>query len=192
MAQTVNFTLYIFYHNKKILMPGLQPKVFSLTWHKMQWGHQNFRSSLYDSNLKNLRNTVLYQGFSASQTFSSVAQLCLALCNPMDCSMPGFLVLHQLPELAQTHVHRVSDDTQPSGSLLLLPSIFPSIGVFSKESDLCIRWPKYSGLTSFRIHWFDLLAVQGTLKSLFQHCSSKKHLFFGTQLSLCSNSHIHT
>ena len=149
-------------------MPGLQPKVFSLTWHKMQWGHQNFRSSLYDSNLKNLRNTVLYQGFSASQTFSSVAQLYLALCNPVDCSMPGFLVLHQLPELAQTHVHRVSDANQPSCPFLLLPSILPSIRVFSSELAIHIRWPKcwsfsirpsneYLGLISFGKDWFDLL-----------------------------------
>ena len=87
--------------------------------------------------------------------------------------------------------------------LLLLSSIFPSIRVFSNESVLHIRWPKYwsfsfsispsndcSGLISFRIDWFDLLAVQGTLKSLPQHHSSK-HQFFGTQLSLCYNSHIH-
>ena len=86
--------------------------------------------------------------------------------------------------------------------LLLLPSIFPSIRVISNESALCIRWPKYwsfsfsispsneySGLISFRIDWFDLLAVQGTLKSLLQHHSSK-HQFFSTQLSLWSNSHI--
>ena len=88
--------------------------------------------------------------------------------------------------------------------LLLLPSMFPTIRVFSKESVLHSRWPKYwgfsfsispsneySGLISFRIDWFDLLAVQGTLKSLLQHHSSK-HQFFGTQLSLRSNSHIHT
>ena len=88
--------------------------------------------------------------------------------------------------------------------LLLLSSIFPSFRVFSNESVLHIRWPKYwsfsfsispsndcSGLISFRIDWFDLLAVQGTLKSLPQHHSSK-HQFFGTQLSLWSNSHIHT
>ena len=81
--------------------------------------------------------------------------------------------------------------------LLLPPSIFPSIKVFSNESTLYIRWPKYwnfsfsispsneySGLISFRIDWFDLLAVQGTLKSLLQHHSSKKHQFFGAQLSL--------
>ena len=103
--------------------------------------------------------------------------------------MPGFPVHHQLPELAQTQVHRVSDAIQPSHpllSLLLLPSVFPSIRIFSNESVLCIRWPKcwsfnfsispsneYSGLISFRIDWFDLLAVQVTLKSLLQHHSSK-------------------
>ena len=116
----------------------------------------------------------------------------------MDCSMPGFPVYHQLPELAQTHVHRVGDAIQP---LLLLPSIFPSIRVFSNELALCIRWPKlwslsfnispsneYSGLISLRIDWFDLLAVQGTLKSLLQHHSSKVSIlwcsaFFTVQLS---------
>jgi len=86
--------------------------------------------------------------------------------------------------------------------LLLLPSIFPSIRVFSNESALCIRWlkywsfsisiaNKYSGLISFKIDWFDLLAVQGTLKSLLQNHSSK-HQFFGTQPSLRSSFHIHT
>ena len=88
--------------------------------------------------------------------------------------------------------------------LFLLPSIFPSIRVFSNEPALCIRWPKYwsfsfnispsnehPGLISFRMDWLDLLAVQGTLKSLFQHHSSK-HQFFGTQPSSQSKSHIHT
>ena len=88
--------------------------------------------------------------------------------------------------------------------LLLLPSIFPSIRIFSSESVLCIRWPKdwsfsfsispskeYSGLISFRMDWLDLLAVQGTLKSLLQH-TVQKHQFFSTQLSSQSNSHIHT
>ena len=88
--------------------------------------------------------------------------------------------------------------------LFLLLSIVPSIRVFSSESALYIRWPKYwsfnfsispsneySGLISFRINWFDLLAVQGTLKSLLQH-TAQKHQFFGVQLSLWSNSHIHT
>ena len=116
---------------------------------------------------------------------SSVAQSCPTLCDPMDCSTPGFPVHHQLLELAQTHVHQVGDAIQPShplSPLLLLPSIFPSIRDLSKESALRIRWPKYwhfsfcnspcneySGLISFQIDWFDLLAVQGTLKSLLQH-----------------------
>ena len=74
--------------------------------------------------------------------FRSVTQLCL--CHSMDCSSPGFPVHHQLLELAQTHVHQVSDAIQPSHPLLsLLPSIFPSIRVLSSESALCIRWPKY-------------------------------------------------
>ena len=87
--------------------------------------------------------------------------------------------------------------------LLLLPSIFPSIRVFSSESVLRSRWPEYwsfsfspsneySGLISFRIDWLDLLAIQGTLKSLLQHHSSQKHKFWGAQPSLRSNSHIHT
>ena len=101
----------------------------------------------------------------------------------MDFSTPGFPVLHHLPEFSQTHVHGVSVAVQPSHPL---PSIFLSIRVFYNESVLCIRWPnywsfsfsispsnEYSGLISFRIDWFDLLAVQGTLKSLSQHHSSK-------------------
>ena len=77
---------------------------------------------------------------------SSVAQSCLTLCNPMDCTMPGFPVLHHLPESTQTHVYWVGDDIQPFcplSPLLLLPSIFPSITVFSNGSPLHIRWPKY-------------------------------------------------
>ena len=135
--------------------------------------------------------------------FRSVAQSCPTLCNPIDCSMPGFPVHHQLPELTQTHVHRVSDAIQPSHPLsaLLLSSIFPSIRVFSNDLVLRIRWPKYwsfnfsispsneySGLISFRMDWLDLLAVQGTLKSLLQHHSSKASIlwcsaFFIVQLS---------
>ena len=119
----------------------------------------------------------------------SVAQSCPTCCDPMDCSTPGLLVRHQLPESTQTHVHWVGDAIQPfilCRPLLLLASIFPSIRVFSKESVLRIRWLKYwsfslslspsneySGLISFRIDWLDLLAVQGTPKSLLQHHSSK-------------------
>ena len=122
----------------------------------------------------------------------------------MDWSTPGFPVHHQLPEFTQTHVYRVGDAIQPSHShhpLFLPPSIFLSIRVFSNESDLCIRWPKYwsfsfsinppnkySGLISFRRDWLDLLAVQGTLRSLLQHHSSKASTlqhspFFMVQLS---------
>ena len=104
----------------------------------------------------------------------------------MDCSSAGLHVHPQLPELAQTHVHQVSDAIQLSHPLPLLPPIFASIRVFSSESVLCTRWPKYwhfsfsinpsneySGLISFRVDWFDLLAVQGTLKNLLQHHNSK-------------------
>ena len=78
--------------------------------------------------------------------FSSVAQSCPTLCDPMDCSTPGLPVHHQLPESTQTHIHCVGDAIQPSHPLsspLLLPSLFPSIKVLSNESALCTRWPKY-------------------------------------------------
>ena len=122
----------------------------------------------------------------------------------MDCSTPGLPVHHQLPEFTQTHVHWVSDAIQPShplSSLLLLPSVFPSTRVFSNESALHIRWLMYwsfsfnispsnehSGLISFKMDWLDLPAVQGTLKSLLQHHSSKisnlwQSAFFIVQLS---------
>ena len=136
--------------------------------------------------------------------FSSVTQSCPTLCNPMNCSMPGLPVHHQLPEFTETHVHQFGDAIQPSHPLLsrfLLPSIFPSIRVFSNESALHIRWPKYwsfsfnispssehPGLISFRMDWLDLLAVQGTLKNLLLHHSSKASIlrrsaFFIVQLS---------
>ena len=121
--------------------------------------------------------------------FSSVSQSCPTLCHPMNRSTPGLPVHHQLPEFTQTHIHRVSDAIQPSHpllSLLLLSPIPPSIRVFSNESTLRMRWPEYwsfsvsiipskehPGLISFRMDWLDLLAVQGTLKSLLQHHSSK-------------------
>ena len=109
----------------------------------------------------------------------------------MDCSTPRFPVIHHSPELAQTHVHRAGDAIQlsrPLLSIFLLPSVFPSIRVFSNASALRIRWPKdwtfsinlsneYSALISFRVDWFDLLAVQGTLMSLLQHHSSFLGIF---------------
>ena len=111
----------------------------------------------------------MYNVTPGSVQFSSVAQSSLTLCDPMDCSMPGFLIHHQLPEIAQTHVHQVGDDNQPSHPLPSPPAfIFPSIMVFSNESVLHIRWPKYwsfsfsispsneySGLISFRIDWLE-------------------------------------
>uniref|UniRef100_A0AC11DPQ1 Uncharacterized protein n=1 Tax=Ovis aries TaxID=9940 RepID=A0AC11DPQ1_SHEEP len=122
----------------------------------------------------------------------------------MNCSTPGLPVRHQLAEFTQTYVHRVSDAIQPSHPLLS-PSppapAPPSIRVFSNESTLHMRWPKYwsfsfsiipskeiPGLISFRMDWLDLLAVQGTLKSLLQHHSSKASIlrrsaFFTVQLS---------
>ena len=123
----------------------------------------------------------------------------------MDCSTPGLPVYHQLLELAQIHFHLVGDAIQPSHlcrPLLLLPSIFPSIRVFSNESVLHIRWPKYwsvsfnispsneySGMISFRMDWYDLLAVQGTLKSLLQHHSSKASILWCSAFFIIQPSH---
>ena len=114
------------------------------------------------------------------------------------------LAIHCLLEFAQIHVHWVSDAIQPSlcHPLLLLPSIFASIRVFSNELALCLRWPKYwsfsisasngySGLISFRIDWFDLLAAKG-LSRVLSNTTVQKHQFFIAQPSLWSNSHIHT
>ena len=140
-----------------------------------------------------------------SPQFSSVTQSCLTLYNPMDCSMPGFPVHHQLPEPAQTHVHHImmpSNHLILCRPLLLTPLIFPSIRVFSSGLILCIRWPKfqlyispsneYSALISFRMDWLDLLAVQGTLKSLFQHHSSKASIFWHSAFSIVQLSHPYT
>ena len=136
--------------------------------------------------------------------FSSVAQSCLTLCDPMNRSMPGLPVHHQLLEFTQTHVHLVGDAIQPSHPLSSASPpapVSPSIRVFSNESTRRIRWPKYwsfsfsispsiehPGLISFRMDCLDLLAVQGTLKSLLQHHSSKASVlqssaFFIVQLS---------
>ena len=139
--------------------------------------------------------------------FRSVTQSCLTLCDPMDCSMPGFPVHHQLPELAQTHVHSVGDAIQPlilCCLLLLLPSIFPSTRIFSNESAVHIRWSKYqsfsfsispsseySGLISFKIDWLDLLAVPGSLKSLLQHHSSKTFVLQGSAIFMVQLSHLY-
>ena len=134
-----------------------------------------------------------------------MALSCLILRSPMNCSTPGLPIHYQLPEFIQTHVHRVRDDAiqppHPLSSPILLPPIPPSIKVFSNESILRMRWPKYwsfsfsiisskqiPGLISFRMDWLDLLSVQGTLKSLLQHHISKASIlqrsaFFTVQLS---------
>ena len=124
----------------------------------------------------------------------------------MNHSTPGLPVHHQLPESTQTHVHCVSDAIQPSHPLsspLLPPSIFPSTRVFSNGSALCIRWPKYWSFSFnispsnehpgliFRIDWLDLLTVQGTLKSLLQHSSSKASILRCSAF-LTVQLHIHT
>ena len=123
--------------------------------------------------------------------FSSVAQLCLTLCDLMDCSMPGFPIHHQLPELAQTHVHRAGDSIQPPHPVSSPSPPALRIRVFSNESALRIRWPKYwsfsfsispsnehPGMISFRLDRMDLFAVQGNLKSLLQHHSSKASILW--------------
>ena len=131
--------------------------------------------------------------------FSLVTQSHLTLCDPMDCSTSGFPVLHRLPEFAQIHVHWVGDAISPSllcRLLLPLPSVFPSIRVFSNVSVLRIQWPKYwsstfsispsneySGLISLRMDWLDLLAAKG-LSRVFSSTTVQKHQFFGAQLFL--------
>ena len=140
-----------------------------------------------------------------SVQFSSVDQSCPTLCDPMNRSMPGLPVHHQLLEFTQTHVHWVSDASSSlilCHPLLLLPPFPPSIRAFSNDSTLHVRWSKYwsfsfsispfkehPGLISFRMGWLDLLSVQGALKSLLQHHSSKASVLqrsacFAVQLSL--------
>ena len=147
--------------------------------------------------------------FSSVQSLSRVDSL-----RPMNCSTPGLSVHHQLPEFTQTHVHRVGDAIQPSHPLSS-PSppapnpsqhqgLFQWVNSWGWPNSWGMRWPKYwsfsfsispsnehPGLISFRMDWLDLLAVQGTLRSLL-NTTVQKHQFFGAQLSSQSNSHIHT
>ena len=140
--------------------------------------------------------------FSSVQ-FNSVTRSCLTLCDPMDCSTPGLPVYHQLPELAQTHIHQVSDAIQPSHPL---SSLSPALNLSQHQ---CLfqcqffasggqSWSfnfsispsnEYSGLISFRIDWLDLLAVQGTLKRLLQHHSSKASILWHAALFMVQLSH---
>ena len=149
---------------------------------------------------------LLFYGFSSNilSCCCSVSKSCLTLCDSLDCSTPGFPSFTTSQSLLK---HMSIASAMPSNRLilcclfLLLPSIFPSIRVFSNKSALHSRWPKnwsfsfsispsneYSGLISFRMDWFDLLAVQGTLKSLLKHHSLKASIhwcsaFFMVQLS---------
>ena len=153
---------------------------------------------------KRLRRDGKNTQITESAQFSSVSQLCLTLCDPMNHSKPGFPVhpnSWSLPKFMSIQSVMPSNHLILCHPLLLLPSVFPNIRVFSNESALCIRWPdyqsfsfnispsnEYSGLISFRMDWLDLFAVQGTLKNLLQHHSSKVSIvwhsaFFIVQLS---------
>ena len=143
--------------------------------------------------------------FKRIDQFSSVAPI---LSDPMDCSTPGFLSItnsHNLLTFMSIESVMPSNHLILCCPLLILPSIFPSIRVFSNESVLCIRWPnywsfsfsvclsdEYSGLISFRIDWFDLIAVQGTLKSLLQHHSSKASVLQHSATVQLSHSYMTT
>ena len=145
----------------------------------------------------------IYVWLEKQRTLSSVQFSCLVASDSMDCSMPGFPVHHQLPELAQIHVHWVSDAIQPSHPLLSPspPAFYLSQcqGLFQWVSSshqvatvLELQHQSFQGifrLISCRINWFDLLAVQGILRSLLS-TTVRKHQFFGPQSSLGSNSHI--
>ena len=136
----------------------------------------------------------------------SVSQLCPTLCHSIDCCTLGFSVLHYLPKFSLTHVHQTmlmpSNHLTHCCPLLLLPSIFPSIRLLSNGLAPHIRWPnywsfsfsispsnEYSGLIFFRIDWLDLLAVQGTLKSLLQHHSSKASILWPSVFFMLKLSH---
>ena len=175
--------------------------VFASSFHPRWQGYEERSLSVKDSEpdmgakfqpLKTEMCFSLLGQFTSCCCFS-VTKSRLTLCDPMDCSMRSFPALHYLLEFTRIHVHWVGDAIQQSHlllPLLLLPSIFPSIRVFSIESALHIRWPKYwsfsfsispsneySGFISFRIDWFDLLTVHKTLKSLLHHHSLKPSVF---------------
>ena len=170
---TVIKTVWYWHKNKnvqkwnKIESPKINPGIYGYL--------------IFDKRGKNIQQAKTVQ-------FSSVAQSCLTLCNPMDCSMPSLPVHHSrsLPKPMSIESVMPSNHLILCHPLLLLSSVFPSIRVFSSELVLCIRWLKYRsfnfsispsnehpGLISFRMDWLHLLAVQGTLKSLLQHHSSK-------------------
>ena len=130
----------------------------------------------------------------------SVTKSCPSLCNPMDCSTPGFPVLHCLLSLLKLMLVMPSSHLILCRPVLLLPSVIPSIRVFSNESVLHVRWPKYQSFSispcnkysreiSFRIDWLDLLAVQGTLKSLHHHHCLKVSILWHSSFFMVQLSH---
>ena len=137
-----------------------------------------------------------------------VDKLCLTLHDPMDCIISAFPVPHHFLEFAQVLVHQICDAIQPSHALSPSSpsaSVFPSMRVFSNELALCVRWPKYwsfsfnispskdySGLISFKIDWFDFLAVQGSLRSLLQHHSLKASILQCSAFFIVQLSHLYT
>ena len=153
-----------------------------------------------------INNIVLYTWKLFSQ-FSSVSQLCPTLCNPMHCSSQASLSItnsQSLLKLMSIKPMMPSNHLILCHPLLLLPSIFPSIRVFTNESALHIRWPKFwsfsfnispssecSGLISFRMDWLDLLAVQGTLKSILQHHNSKATILWHSAFFIVHFSHLY-
>ena len=153
--------------------------------HALNLFHRALESEYYHTNEKSKFVNSMDREVSGKYQFSSGTQSCPTLCDPMNHSTPGLPVHHHLPEFTQTHVHRVRDAIQPSHprSSPSPPALNPSsIRVFSNESTPRMRWPKYWSfsfsiipskehpeLISFRMDWLDLLAVQGTLKSLLQH-----------------------
>ena len=154
---------------------------------------------MFDTFFLCLAGTKSWLGPCACCCCYSVTKLCPTLCDPRDCSMPGFPVLHHLSVCSNScplSQLLSSNHLILCCPLLLLCSIFPSIWVFSSESPLCIRWPKYwsfsfsispsneySGLISFWIDWFYLLAIKG-LSRVFSNTTVQKHQFFGAQFSL--------
>ena len=183
---------------------------FHMLWYKFSLIKQELSREWLDNILSKLKMWIsIYaarQFLEFNLQFSSVTLSCLTLCDPMNCSTPGFLVFHYIPEFAQTHVHWVDNTIHLilCCPLLLLPSIFPSFRVFSSESALHIRWPKYwssasaSALPMNIQDWFplgliSLISLQSKgLSRVFSNTTVQKHQFFSAQLSLWSNSHIHT
>ena len=190
------------WQNKSALRNKIKLKVKSLQSCPTLWDPKD--CNLPGSSVHGIFN-ILIPRCQGCSCFHSVSQSCPTLCDPMDCSTPGFPVHHRLPELAQTHIHQVGDATQPSH-----PLSFPSPPAFNlSQHQGLFQWMsslhqvvkvlelqlqhyfpsnEYPGLISLRIDWFDLLAVQGTLKSLLQHHSSKASIlqhsaFFIVQLS---------